>query len=431
MSVDSSVGSWTLMCVNYLLVPLLVLLIVQHKFVWILLQTLKRDVTGAFRGLQTLYFLYTSRILNRTVGSQFNRVVAKYPNKVCFFYEDEKWTFRQVHQFANKVGNYFSSKGFRNGDVVCLFMENCPEYIPMWLGLSKIGVIPALINTNLRAQSLKHSIEIVNCKAVIYGEDISQAIQDVISLGCLSKVPIFSYARDGTVSIKSATNLAAVLTSCSIDEPIPGKRINYTDPIVYMYTSGTTGLPKAADFKGYADPAATKSKFAHDVLWKGDIFFRTGDSMVMDEFGYFYFNDRCGDTFRWKSENVSTAEVEAVISNICDLKDCVVYGVQIPGTEGRAGMATIVDPDSAINLEDFAFRLKKTLPSYARPLFVRFTNYIDLTGTFKLKKVDLQEEGFNIHKIQDSVYFFHGAHNKYVKLDEGLYNNLMEGKVRV
>ena len=106
---------------------------------------------------------------------------------------------------------------------------------------------------------------------------------------------------------------------------------------------------------------------------------RTGDILVMDKFGWLFFKDRAGDTFRWKGENVSTTEVEAVISNILGLKAVVVYGVQIPGTEGRAGMAAIPDQNRTIDLKRLYQDLAKKLPAYARPIFIRLVESIDTT----------------------------------------------------
>jgi len=105
------------------------------------------------------------------------------------------------------------------------------------------------------------------------------------------------------------------------------------------------------DFQGYADKEATKKKLMKDVWRKGDMCFRSGDILVMDELGWLYFKDRAGDTFRWKGENVSTMEVEATVSAVVGLRDCVVYGVEIPGTEGRAGMVAIPDPERKVDVE--------------------------------------------------------------------------------
>ena len=105
-----------------------------------------------------------------------------------------------------------------------------------------------------------------------------------------------------------------------------------------------------------------------------------GDLLVQDKFGYFYFKDRQGDTFRWKGENVSTAEVENVVSKACGLRDAAVYGVGIPGTDGKAGMAAIVDPDNSLDLNILAEKLSTELPAYARPMFLRILKQIDMTG---------------------------------------------------
>ncbi len=103
----------------------------------------------------------------------------------------------------------------------------------------------------------------------------------------------------------------------------------------------------------------------------------------MDEFGWMYFVDRMGDTFRWRGENVSTNEVEAVISNVLQQQDTIVYGVEVPGTEGRAGMCALVEPNDGIDLVKFLSAMKKHLPSYATPIFLRLVRHLDITGKIK------------------------------------------------
>lgn len=105
-----------------------------------------------------------------------------------------------------------------------------------------------------------------------------------------------------------------------------------------------------------------------------------GDLLVRDIYNYFYFKDRLGDTYRWKGENVSTTEVEGIVLKSSGLKAAVVYGVQIPGTEGRAGMAALEDADGSLNLEEFSKEISKTLPNYARPMFLRVMKDIKTTG---------------------------------------------------
>jgi len=182
-------------------------------------------------------------------------------------------------------------------------------------------------------------------------------------------------------------------------------------------------------FSGYADGKETNKKVIYDVFAHGDQGFNSGDILVMDELGYFYFRDRTGDTFRWKGENVSTTEVEGVVSNVAGLKDAVVYGVEVPNVEGRAGMAAIVDTDNTLDLAAFVKGVQANLPSYACPLFVRVLSQLEMTGTFKLKKQDLQVEGFNPRRIKDQLYFLLGG--QYVPLTEKLYEDIINGSLRL
>jgi hypothetical protein len=110
--------------------------------------------------------------------------------------------------------------------------------------------------------------------------------------------------------------------------------------------------------------------------------------------GYFYFVDRIGDTFRWKGENVATSEVELVIDSVPGVSDTNVYGVEVPGHDGRAGMASLTT-NSTFSLAELYSRIRAELPTYAQPLFLRIQPEMDLTGTFKHKKFDLQAQGFN------------------------------------
>ena len=165
-----------------------------------------------------------------------------------------------------------------------------------------------------------------------------------------------------------------------------------------------------------------------DVFAPGDAWFRTGDLMRQDDRGFFYFVDRIGDTFRWKGENVSTFEVADVLAACPGIAEASAYGVQIPGAEGRAGMATLVTG------ADFDFKLLHEyvaahLPAYARPLFLRLSRDIAATETFKQKKVQLAQEGFDPDKIADALYFDNG--HAYVPLDATLFAKIEAGEVRL
>lgn len=107
------------------------------------------------------------------------------------------------------------------------------------------------------------------------------------------------------------------------------------------------------------------------------------------------------------------------------------YNLQVPGAEGRAGMAAILDPERSLDLNDLSTEMGKVLPSYARPLFIRLVNTFDLTGTYKLRKVDYQKEGFDVDKIKDQIYFFDAPKQSYVPFTSALYEQLKSGKIRV
>jgi fatty-acyl-CoA synthase len=182
-------------------------------------------------------------------------------------------------------------------------------------------------------------------------------------------------------------------------------------------------------FEGYADAAATSKKILHDVFVAGDAWYRTGDLMRRDEQGFFYFVDRVGDTYRWKGENVSAAEVTGIVAACPGVSDAAVYGVQVPGTEGRAGMAAIVTAPG-FDLKVLRNHLTTRLPDYARPVFVRIVPAMQLTGTFKLRKQTLMADGFDPKGAND-VYVEDRAANAYVELDAGRHAQLRAGTLKL
>ena len=183
-------------------------------------------------------------------------------------------------------------------------------------------------------------------------------------------------------------------------------------------------------FEGYTDAAASSKKILRDVFAPGDAWYRTGDLMRQDEQGFFYFVDRVGDTFRWKGENVSTTEVAGVIAGCPGVMDVAVYGVSVPGTEGRAGMAALVTGEG-FDLAELRRALQERLPAYARPLFLRIVTAIELTGTFKLRKQELALEGYDPARVRDAVYVDDGGRNAYVRLDDELHERLQAGVLRL
>ena len=203
--------------------------------------------------------------------------------------------------------------------------------------------------------------------------------------------------------------------------------------------SGEPGLllghinPHAA-FEGYTDREATEKKILRDVLEEGDAWFNTGDLVREVDVGFtlgyphYQFVDRVGDTFRWRAENVSTNEVGEIVNGYEGIEICNVYGVEVPGADGRAGMAAIcLSGDAELDIEGFAQYVERELPVYARPVFLRIQKDFDLTGTFKLVKGDLKRESYNIEEITDPVYVMKPRTSTYVPLDTDYLATIRDG----
>jgi len=186
---------------------------------------------------------------------------------------------------------------------------------------------------------------------------------------------------------------------------------------------GRIGNDARSSYTGYADKAASEKKILRDVFERGDAFFRTGDLMIRDDDDYLYFVDRIGDTFRWKGENVATSEVAAALSAYPGIKEVNVYGVEAPGTEGRAGMASLV-VDESFDIKNLASYVDKTLPAYARPVFVRLTGALETTGTFKYRKVDLVADGFDPARTKAPT-FFRSSPKSYIRVTKPVFEKLM------
>jgi len=177
------------------------------------------------------------------------------------------------------------------------------------------------------------------------------------------------------------------------------------------------------------DKAASDKKVLRDVFERGDAWFRTGDLMQQDAEGYFYFVDRIGDTFRWKGENVSTNEVASRLQEAPGVREANVYGVEVPGADGRAGMAALVT-DETFDLAAFAEHVGRELPAYAQPLFLRMLPAMETTGTFKQRKVDLVEQGFDPAKMKQPLYF-KDPDKGYVKITKTVFTKLSAGGYRI
>ena len=182
-------------------------------------------------------------------------------------------------------------------------------------------------------------------------------------------------------------------------------------------------------FEGYTDESASRGRILRSVFEPGDAWCRTGDLMRCDERGFFHFVDRIGDTFRWKGENVSTTEVAVAICKCPGIAEAAVYGVEVPGVEGRAGMAAVV-PIGPFDPAAFRQHVIASLAHYARPVFVRVCASLEATATFKLTTRALVREGYDPARITDALYVHDAECRQYVRLDTSTYRRIQSGDFR-
>ena len=561
----------------------------------------------------------------------FETIAARYGDKPALISDIETLSYRELAGRANRYARWALAQGLGKGDVVCLLMQNRPEFMAIWLGITNAGGAVALLNTNLTGPSLAHCIDLVAPRHVVVADTLAAALAS--AMPHLKSAPQVWTHGAGLVTARRIDRVVATLAADPLaDTERPPLTIE--DRALFIYTSGTTGMPKAANvnhyrvmlaclgfagvmgtretdrmydclpmyhttgglaatgallvkggsvvirdkfsaqtfwddivrhdctlfqyvgelcrylvnappragetqhrvrlacgnglrpdiwpafktrfgipriiefyaategnvmlfnfegregaigrlprlldwrfpvrivrfdvtreepmrdahgfcivcqadetgeaigqiltdamvpsgrFDGYADRADSERKILRDVFAPGDAWFRTGDLMRRDRRGYFYFVDRIGDTFRWKGENVSTAEVAETINRFPGVHDCSVYGVTVAGHDGRAGMAAIV-ADAGLDLAALRAHLHALLPDYARPRFVRIRPEIEMTVTFKPKKAELVAQGFDPGSTTDALYLDDPRTAAFAPIDAALYDAINGGAIRL
>jgi fatty-acyl-CoA synthase len=591
----------------------------------------KADITflkGALRALKMTTPI--AKNPTRVFPIVVEELAEKFGDAPALLSVSERLTYRELGARSNRYAHWALAQGLGKGETVCLLMPNRPEYMAIWLGVTRVGGVVALLNTNLTGHSVAHCIDIVEPKHIIVAAELLKAFSTARA-ELATNAKIWSHGGDGEFPrIDHAIETCSPAKLASSERPA----LTIEDRALYIYTSGTTGLPKPANinhyrlmlashgfagvmdtrptdrmydalpmyhtnggvvatgatlvrggsvvirekfsarefwddvvkwdctlffyigelcrylansppspnetkhrirlccgnglrpdvwpqfarrfripqilefyaategnvstfnfeskpgavgripwfmahrfptkivkfdvekeqpvrnaqgfcveaepneageaigrilndpskpasrFEGYATKAETEKKILRDVFEKGDVWFRTGDLLRQDEQGYFYFVDRIGDTFRWKGENVSTSEVAEAISMFPGVAEANVYGVTVPGRDGRAGMAALV-VDGDIDLKALRKHLMDRLPEYARPLFLRIRDEMDVTGTFKQRKLDLVREGFDPSASRDAIFFDDAQAGSFVRLEKSLYDRIVAGAVRV
>ncbi|XP_047736488.1 long-chain fatty acid transport protein 4 isoform X3 [Hyalella azteca] len=235
-----SLISWTLF------IGLAIIAFVGYFGPMALYKTFFRDVRGLSRYVRILYRMRSAKNRNLNVPTAFDETCAKHPHKIAFLFEDEKWDFARVQSLSLRVAQAFRGK-VAKGEAVALLMENRVEYIAIWLGLARLGAVPALLNSNLRHKSLAHCITTADCKLIICSHELQDAIEEVRSDVSALPVYVFGTSQDSSKTpLPGSKDLDSLLKDAPEEVPPEQSSVNFTDKIVYIYTSGTTGLPKAA-----------------------------------------------------------------------------------------------------------------------------------------------------------------------------------------
>lgn len=250
-------------------------------------------------------------------------------------------------------------------------------------------------------------------------------------------------AAEAPLAFVNILNLDRTVGACTAPYSIvrfdveADEAVREADGFMRRVAVGETGLLLAEiseefPFAGYTDDGETEKKILRDVFEKGDTWFNSGDLVLNQGYRHVQFVDRLGDTFRWKGENVSTTEVEKVVNSMARVAESTAYGVRIPGTEGRAGMVSIVP---ATGVEEFDLSvlsetLVRELPPYAVPRFVRLTSELETTATLKIKRNALRSEGFDPRESSDPLYVLMPGRTEYQPMTAELHEEIVGGKHR-
>ncbi|XP_047041487.1 long-chain fatty acid transport protein 4-like [Helicoverpa zea] len=612
----------------------------HSRWCYVAIKTAPRDLRALLSYVKILWITRKFSSKDLTLPDIFHDVVKRHPDKPCFLFQNEVWSFKEVEDYSLRVTAVLKAQGIKKGNIVGLLVNNCPQQPALWMGIARLGAVTPLINTNQRGNALIHSINVAKCDALIISEEYQAAIQE-IAKDLSPSLKLFKFSQRALNPSNprvegSGDGITDFTNLLETTPPAPWTLADadgFQGKLLYIYTSGTTGLPKAAvisnarfvfmatglyymglegndvfycplplyhtaggvisiglaiimgctvaikskfsasqyfpdcvkykataahyigemcryvlatppspadtqhnvrviygnglrpqiwkdfvkrfnikavtefygategnanianvdgtpgaigfvsrifpkvypiaiikvnqetgepirdsrglcqlaqpnepgvfigkiqahnparQYLGYVDKAASEKKVVKDVFQFGDAAFISGDILTADEFGYLFFRDRTGDTFRWRGENVSTTEVEAAISRVAEHRDAVVYGVLVPNTEGRAGMCGIVDVDGTLDLEILARNLARDLPVYARPVFIRVMDSLDMTGTFKMKKTDLQKDSFDPKLAKkDKLYYLDVKQGRYLPLGIEEYEKIISGQIRL
>lgn len=239
--------------------------------------------------------------------------------------------------------------------------------------------------------------------------------------------------KDHTIGTSSAS-LRLVQYDVDADEMVRDSNGSLVDAVKGEPGLLLSEIDDKYQFDGYKNKEATESKILRDVVKPGDSWFNTGDLMREIDVGFafglphYQFVDRVGDTFRWQAQNVSTNEVGEILNSCEQVEMANVYGVEVPGTEGKAGMAALtLEPGVEFDAAAFSAFVDRELPAYARPVFLRLQQEADTTVTFKLFKGRLRSEAYHLDQVVEPLYVRKPGSATYELLDVSFYEAINNG----
>jgi fatty-acyl-CoA synthase len=256
----------------------------------------------------------------------------------------------------------------------------------------------------------------------------------------IARVCEFYAASEGTTAfinvfnVPRSTGISPMPLAYVEYDPDTGEPVRDDAGRVQRVPAGQPGLllspvNRLQPFDGYTDKKASEKKLVRNAFKEGDCYFNTGDVMSPQGMGHAAFVDRLGDTFRWKGENVATTQVEAAVATDKQVEECTVFGVEVPNTGGRAGMAAVKLREGAGEFDGQALAkaVYDDLPAYALPLFVRLVESLEHTTTFKSRKVELRKQAYG-SDVEDPLYVLAGRKEGYVKFYDDYPDEVAGGK---
>lgn len=295
-----------------------------------------------------------------------------------------------------------------------------------------------LLNRPADARDREHKVR------VIVGNGLRPEIWDTFQQRFgIERISEFYGASESNLAFVNGFDVSRTAGFCPLPFAVVGFDADAEEPLrdargfMRKVKRGEVGLlicevTDKSPFDGYTDEQASQAKLLRDVFKKGDCWFNTGDLVRDQGFRHIQFADRIGDTFRWKGENVATTEVEAACNRFDGIEQAVVYGVQLPNADGRAGMAALsfAHPPDAETLQRLAQHLCAELPAYAVPLFLRLRGEQETTSTFKFRKGTLKQEGFDPAKVDEPLYVLRDRATGYEPLTPELFARIVDGTLR-